>query len=86
MGRVTKNGLLRDVLTWLLSFQWMKDMWRSDPCYADYGVDGSTCSFFIYLSEVENWCPHLPWRAKNPYEEADHNSLVSDFGNLLLGL
>ncbi|KAM7105518.1 alpha-1,6-mannosylglycoprotein 6-beta-N-acetylglucosaminyltransferase A isoform 2-T5 [Molossus nigricans] len=56
--------------------KWMKDMWRSDPCYADYGVDGSTCSFFIYLSEVENWCPHLPWRAKNPYEEADHNSLA----------
>jgi hypothetical protein len=36
----------------LLSFQWMKDMWRSDPCYADYGVDGTSCSFFIYLSEV----------------------------------
>ncbi|EPY79473.1 alpha-1,6-mannosylglycoprotein 6-beta-N-acetylglucosaminyltransferase A [Camelus ferus] len=33
--------------------KWMKDMWRSDPCYADYGVDGSTCSFFIYLSEAE---------------------------------
>ncbi|KAK9410573.1 alpha-C6-mannosylglycoprotein 6-beta-N-acetylglucosaminyltransferase A-like [Crotalus adamanteus] len=31
--------------------KWMKDMWRSDPCYASYGVDGSTCSFFIYLSE-----------------------------------
>ncbi|KAM5126083.1 uncharacterized protein ACOB7L_006381 [Callospermophilus lateralis] len=31
--------------------KWMKDMWRSDCCYADYGVDGSTCSFFIYLSE-----------------------------------
>lgn len=30
----------------------MKDMWRSDPCYADYGVDGTSCSFFIYLSEV----------------------------------
>lgn len=44
--------------------KWMKDMWRTDPCYANYGVDGSTCSFFIYLSEVENWCPHLPWRAK----------------------
>ncbi|TKC35965.1 hypothetical protein EI555_001115 [Monodon monoceros] len=56
--------------------KWMKDMWRSDPCYAEYGVDGSTCSFFIYLSEVENWCPHLPWRAKNPYEEADRNSLA----------
>lgn len=36
-------------------FQWMKDMWRSDPCYASYGVDGSTCSFFIYLSEVSNF-------------------------------
>ncbi|XP_028998504.1 alpha-1,6-mannosylglycoprotein 6-beta-N-acetylglucosaminyltransferase A-like [Betta splendens] len=32
--------------------KWMKEMWRSDSCYANYGVDGSTCSFFIYLSEV----------------------------------
>lgn len=40
----------------------------------------------IYIFQVENWCPHLPWRAKNPYEEADHNSLVSDFGNLLPSL
>lgn len=38
----------------------------------------------ISVFQVENWCPHLPWRAKNPYEEADRNSLVSDFGNLLL--
>ncbi|KAA0712059.1 Alpha-1,6-mannosylglycoprotein 6-beta-N-acetylglucosaminyltransferase A [Triplophysa tibetana] len=53
--------------------KWMKDMWRSDPCYSTYGVDGSTCSFFIYLSEVENWCPHLPWRIKNNGEEADRN-------------
>ncbi|KAG7467320.1 hypothetical protein MATL_G00152110 [Megalops atlanticus] len=51
--------------------RWMKDMWRSDSCYSSYGVDGSTCSFFIYLSEVENWCPRLPWRAKNFKEEAD---------------
>uniref|UniRef100_A0A8C2HGB1 alpha-1,6-mannosyl-glycoprotein 6-beta-N-acetylglucosaminyltransferase n=1 Tax=Cyprinus carpio TaxID=7962 RepID=A0A8C2HGB1_CYPCA len=50
---------------------WMKDMWRSDPCYSNYGVDGSTCSFFIYLSEVENWCPRLPWRIKNNADEAD---------------
>ncbi|EMP34748.1 Alpha-1,6-mannosylglycoprotein 6-beta-N-acetylglucosaminyltransferase A, partial [Chelonia mydas] len=56
--------------------KWMKDMWRSDPCYASYGVDGSTCSFFIYLSEVENWCPHLPWRAKNPDEETDQKSMA----------
>lgn len=27
-------------------------MWRSDSCYSSYGVDGSTCSYFIYLSEV----------------------------------
>uniref|UniRef100_A0A671SC30 alpha-1,6-mannosyl-glycoprotein 6-beta-N-acetylglucosaminyltransferase n=1 Tax=Sinocyclocheilus anshuiensis TaxID=1608454 RepID=A0A671SC30_9TELE len=53
---------------------WMKDMWRSDPCYGNYGVDGSTCSFFIYLSEVENWCPRLPWRIKNNADEADRNT------------
>uniref|UniRef100_A0A672Q982 alpha-1,6-mannosyl-glycoprotein 6-beta-N-acetylglucosaminyltransferase n=1 Tax=Sinocyclocheilus grahami TaxID=75366 RepID=A0A672Q982_SINGR len=53
---------------------WMKDMWRSDPCYGIYGVDGSTCSFFIYLSEVENWCPRLPWRIKNNADEADRNT------------
>lgn len=55
MGRANKNGRFRDVLTWILLFQWMKDMWRSDPCYAEYGVDGSTCSFFIYLSEVSSF-------------------------------
>uniref|UniRef100_A0A8C2BD47 alpha-1,6-mannosyl-glycoprotein 6-beta-N-acetylglucosaminyltransferase n=1 Tax=Cyprinus carpio TaxID=7962 RepID=A0A8C2BD47_CYPCA len=38
---------------------WMKDMWRSDPCYSNYGVDGSTCSFFIYLSEVR--CDRFPY-------------------------
>ncbi|KAG8125117.1 hypothetical protein E2320_020363, partial [Naja naja] len=56
--------------------KWMKDMWKSDPCYASYGVDGSTCSFFIYLSEVENWCPRLLWRAKNPNEEMDQKTLA----------
>ncbi|XP_064827067.1 alpha-1,6-mannosylglycoprotein 6-beta-N-acetylglucosaminyltransferase A-like isoform X1 [Oncorhynchus masou masou] len=54
--------------------KWMKDMWRSDSCYTNYGVDGSTCSFFIYLSEVENWCPRLPWRTKTLNEEADRRS------------
>ncbi|XDV22635.1 hypothetical protein PO909_027491 [Leuciscus waleckii] len=54
--------------------KWMKDMWRSDPCYGNYGVDGSTCSFFIYLSEVENWCPRLLWRIKNIADEADRNA------------
>ncbi|KAJ8253273.1 hypothetical protein GJAV_G00210990 [Gymnothorax javanicus] len=51
--------------------KWMKDMWKSDPCYNSYGVDGSPCSFFIYLSEVENWCPRLLWRSKSFNEEAD---------------
>uniref|UniRef100_A0A8C7YYS1 alpha-1,6-mannosyl-glycoprotein 6-beta-N-acetylglucosaminyltransferase n=1 Tax=Oryzias sinensis TaxID=183150 RepID=A0A8C7YYS1_9TELE len=51
--------------------KWMKEMWRSDACYANYGVDGSTCSFFIYLSEVENWCPRLLWRTKILADEAD---------------
>uniref|UniRef100_A0A3Q2PML1 alpha-1,6-mannosyl-glycoprotein 6-beta-N-acetylglucosaminyltransferase n=1 Tax=Fundulus heteroclitus TaxID=8078 RepID=A0A3Q2PML1_FUNHE len=41
---------------------WMRARWTSDPCYAYYGVDGSDCSFLIYLSEVEWFCPPLPWR------------------------
>ncbi|KAF0046204.1 hypothetical protein F2P81_002733 [Scophthalmus maximus] len=35
------------------SEKWMKEMWHSDSCYSNYGVDGSACSFFIYLSEAE---------------------------------
>ncbi|XP_078620482.1 alpha-1,6-mannosylglycoprotein 6-beta-N-acetylglucosaminyltransferase A-like isoform X2 [Branchiostoma floridae x Branchiostoma japonicum] len=42
--------------------EWMKGFWTTDPCYADYGVDGSMCSFLVYLSEVEQWCPPLIWR------------------------
>ncbi|XP_013421289.1 alpha-1,6-mannosylglycoprotein 6-beta-N-acetylglucosaminyltransferase A isoform X1 [Lingula anatina] len=41
---------------------WMKGHWKSDKCYSNLGVDGSVCSFIIYLSEVENWCPKFPWR------------------------
>lgn len=42
---------------------WMRQFWRSDPCYEkDHGVNGSICSFIIYLSEVERWCPLLPGR------------------------
>ncbi|TSK87553.1 Alpha-1,6-mannosylglycoprotein 6-beta-N-acetylglucosaminyltransferase B [Bagarius yarrelli] len=41
---------------------WMRARWTSDPCYAFYGVDGSDCSFLIYLSEVEWFCPQLVWR------------------------
>ncbi|CAL1588952.1 unnamed protein product [Knipowitschia caucasica] len=41
---------------------WMRARWTSDPCYAYYGVDGSDCSFLIYLSEVEWFCPPQPGR------------------------
>ena len=44
----------------------MRDHWRADACYAEYGVDGSECSFRVYLSEVENWCPLLPGRTIRP--------------------
>ncbi|WAR09940.1 MGT5A-like protein [Mya arenaria] len=33
--------------------EWMKNMWQSDPCYASFGVDGSTCSFIMFLSESD---------------------------------
>uniref|UniRef100_A0A667ZAZ1 alpha-1,6-mannosyl-glycoprotein 6-beta-N-acetylglucosaminyltransferase n=1 Tax=Myripristis murdjan TaxID=586833 RepID=A0A667ZAZ1_9TELE len=46
--------------------RWMKEMWKSDPCYSSYGVNGSLCSMFIYLSEVESWCPLLPGRVVPP--------------------
>ncbi|XP_032858285.1 alpha-1,6-mannosylglycoprotein 6-beta-N-acetylglucosaminyltransferase B isoform X3 [Tyto alba] len=42
--------------------EWMRARWTSDPCYAFFGVDGTECSFLIYLSEVEWFCPPLLWR------------------------
>lgn len=30
---------------------------------------------FLFL-QVENWCPRLPWRAKNPNEETDQTTMV----------
>ncbi|XP_035813863.2 alpha-1,6-mannosylglycoprotein 6-beta-N-acetylglucosaminyltransferase A-like isoform X3 [Amphiprion ocellaris] len=42
--------------------KWMKNMWRTDPCYSRHGVNGSLPSIFIYLSEIESWCPVLPGR------------------------
>ncbi|XP_076443774.1 alpha-1,6-mannosylglycoprotein 6-beta-N-acetylglucosaminyltransferase A-like [Babylonia areolata] len=41
--------------------EWMRNMWKSDPCYEAHGVDGSDCSFIMYLSEVEGWCPRKSW-------------------------
>uniref|UniRef100_A0A3Q3W5T0 alpha-1,6-mannosyl-glycoprotein 6-beta-N-acetylglucosaminyltransferase n=1 Tax=Mola mola TaxID=94237 RepID=A0A3Q3W5T0_MOLML len=51
--------------------KWMKTMWKTDPCYSRYGVNGSLCSILIYLSEVESWCPVLPGRLiPSGFEEA----------------
>ncbi|XP_059172981.1 alpha-1,6-mannosylglycoprotein 6-beta-N-acetylglucosaminyltransferase A-like [Physella acuta] len=41
--------------------EWMQKMWKSDPCYQGYGVDGSDCSIIMYLSEVEDFCPRQAW-------------------------
>lgn len=51
--------------------EWMRQMWQSDACYASYGVDGSECSFLMYLSEVEGWCPKRTWKknVKVPIED-----------------
>ncbi|KAK3083190.1 hypothetical protein FSP39_016376 [Pinctada imbricata] len=51
--------------------EWMRQMWQSDLCYASYGVDGSECSFVMYLSEVEGWCPVKSWKKelKPPTED-----------------
>ena len=47
-------------------------MWQSDPCYASYGVDGSECSFLMYLSEVGNSSSnHLIFEFCNGERERD---------------
>lgn len=48
----------------------MRARWTSDPCYAFFGVDGTECSFLIYLSEVEWFCPRLPWRNQTTAQTA----------------
>ncbi|XP_020612669.1 alpha-1,6-mannosylglycoprotein 6-beta-N-acetylglucosaminyltransferase A-like [Orbicella faveolata] len=45
--------------------EWMRLMWSSDrKCYVDrHGIDPrDDCSLLIFFSEVEKWCPLLPWR------------------------
>ncbi|XP_046721350.1 alpha-1,6-mannosylglycoprotein 6-beta-N-acetylglucosaminyltransferase B-like isoform X1 [Silurus meridionalis] len=70
---------------------WMRARWTSDPCYSFYGVDGSDCSFLIYLSEVEWFCPLLAWRNQsipsyNPIisnTPKTHAIVRADMGRLL---
>lgn len=66
--------------------EWMRLMWKSDPCYEAHGVDGSDCSFIMYLSEVEGWCPHKGWtKTKLPtnYELAPYANITTNLQGLL---
>ncbi|VDM41977.1 unnamed protein product [Toxocara canis] len=58
------DAVLADYAECASKLQWMRQGWKSHWCYAEHGVDGSLCSFVIYLSEVENHCPALEWRKK----------------------
>lgn len=63
--------------------EWMRRLWRSDPCYRGYGVDGSDCSIIRYLSEVEGFCPWQAW------SRLDNNTLVDSrvsYANISLEL
>uniref|UniRef100_A0A914EGP4 alpha-1,6-mannosyl-glycoprotein 6-beta-N-acetylglucosaminyltransferase n=1 Tax=Acrobeloides nanus TaxID=290746 RepID=A0A914EGP4_9BILA len=37
--------------------EWMRDNWETHACYSELGVDGSECSSFVYLSQIEQHCP-----------------------------
>uniref|UniRef100_A0A3Q0KJT2 alpha-1,6-mannosyl-glycoprotein 6-beta-N-acetylglucosaminyltransferase n=1 Tax=Schistosoma mansoni TaxID=6183 RepID=A0A3Q0KJT2_SCHMA len=41
----------------LSKIEWLRRSWQTHSCYAELGVDGSECSIFRYLSEVEGFCP-----------------------------
>ncbi|XP_074519713.1 alpha-1,6-mannosylglycoprotein 6-beta-N-acetylglucosaminyltransferase B-like isoform X2 [Halichoeres trimaculatus] len=50
--------------------------WQADPCYAFYGVDGTTCSILNYLSQTEDFCPPHPGRNNSvpPWHQKPHNN------------
>uniref|UniRef100_A0A672P342 alpha-1,6-mannosyl-glycoprotein 6-beta-N-acetylglucosaminyltransferase n=1 Tax=Sinocyclocheilus grahami TaxID=75366 RepID=A0A672P342_SINGR len=55
--------------------------WTSDPCYSFYGVDGSDCSFLIYLSEAEWFCPPLAWRNQSSHPTTNLSLLLERVGS-----
>lgn len=36
----------------VFELQWMSEHWKSDAKYSAHGVNGSLCSFLVYLSTV----------------------------------
>ncbi|TPP62905.1 Alpha-1 3(6)-mannosylglycoprotein beta-1 6-N-acetyl-glucosaminyltransferase [Fasciola gigantica] len=63
---------------------WLRTRWRSDPCYAELGVDGTDCSLVRYLSEVENFCPFTEDKLK--YSSRPFAQITYDLTGLLIGL
>ncbi|PVD38108.1 hypothetical protein C0Q70_00719 [Pomacea canaliculata] len=66
--------------------EWMRTMWKSDPCYEAHGVDGSECSFIMYLSEVEGWCPRKGWNRSNQtlsFEPKRYANITTELKGLL---
>ena len=51
-------------------YKWMKQSWKSHPCYAKHGVTGSDCTVLEYLAVVENQCPPLPGKTQ-VHKDAD---------------
>ena len=51
--------------------------WKTDACYADYGVNGTFCSFYNYLSTVEQHCKVL-----NKKDESEKISFQENLDNL----
>ncbi|XP_059892565.1 alpha-1,6-mannosylglycoprotein 6-beta-N-acetylglucosaminyltransferase B-like [Gadus macrocephalus] len=67
--------------------EFLRVRWQLDPCYAFYGVDGTTCSILTYLSQVEDFCPLrlgrnqsvLPWQhtGRSKTEKAEIRTTLS---------
>lgn len=66
--------------------EWMSHMWRSDPCYEAHGVDGSDCSFIMYLSEVEGWCPRKSWTRSTKHHRLTEPEIFATITTNLQGL
>uniref|UniRef100_A0A671WGN4 alpha-1,6-mannosyl-glycoprotein 6-beta-N-acetylglucosaminyltransferase n=1 Tax=Sparus aurata TaxID=8175 RepID=A0A671WGN4_SPAAU len=54
--------------------EFLRARWQSDPCYAFYGVDGTTCSILTYLSQIEDFCPPRPGikHSSPPWHQKPH--------------
>ncbi|XP_073232225.1 alpha-1,6-mannosylglycoprotein 6-beta-N-acetylglucosaminyltransferase A-like [Porites lutea] len=68
--------------------EWMKQIWsKNRECYVNqHGVDPKdNCNLLIYFSEVEKWCPTLPWR-RHFYPFKKHSNKLLHVRDDLTGL